>query len=162
MSHDARADGRRGRRQFRVTGLRGGNPARRELADRLERWSRSEFDAARCPVRAVLDRLGDKWTTLIVITLSQRPHRFSEIRRAIPDISKRMLTQTLRDLERDGLASRQVFPTKPPAVEYTLTELGESLLQPLSELVSWAERSHSLINEARTAFDAGEPSVRSA
>jgi DNA-binding HxlR family transcriptional regulator len=124
------------------------------LAKRLHAWSSGDFDLALCPVRGVLDRLGDKWTTLIVIVLSQRPHRFSEIRRAIPDISKRMLTQTLRDLERDGLISRRVFPTKPPSVEYRLTELGESLLVPLAALIAWAEKSQSRIATARTAFDA--------
>ncbi len=103
------------------------------------------------PRAGVLDRIGDKWSTLIVIALAQRAHRFSEIRRAIPDISKRMLTQTLRDLERDGLVSRKVFPTKPPSVEYKLTELGESLLEPLTVLVTWAEKSFSRRSSARAA-----------
>jgi DNA-binding HxlR family transcriptional regulator len=143
-----------------VTGLRSHNlhSAREGLARRLKVWSEGAFNLALCPVRGVLDRLGDKWTTLIVIVLSQRPHRFSEIRRAIPDISKRMLTQTLRDLERDGLISRKVFPTKPPSVEYRLTELGESLLAPLTELIAWAEKSQARITTSRTAFDAADPS----
>jgi DNA-binding HxlR family transcriptional regulator len=81
----------------------------------------------------------------------------SEIRRAIPDISKRMLTQTLRDLERDGLIARRVFPTKPPSVEYRLTELGESLLAPLVGLIAWAETSQSRIAVARAAFAAADP-----
>jgi DNA-binding HxlR family transcriptional regulator len=110
-----------------------------------------------CPVRGILDRLGDKWTTLIVVVLSQRPHRFSEIRRAIPDISKRMLTQTLRDLERDGMIARRVFPTSPPSVEYRMTKLGESLLVPLVGLIAWAESSQNRIAIARTAFDAADP-----
>ena len=115
-----------------MTGLRANNLRlpQNHLAERLQVWSGADFDLAHCPVRGVLDRLGDKWTTLIVVVLSQRPHRFSEIRRAVPDISKRMLTQTLRDLERDGMILRRVFPTKPPSVEYRLTELGESLLRP--------------------------------
>ncbi|MCF4164061.1 helix-turn-helix transcriptional regulator [Zavarzinia compransoris] len=112
-----------------------------------------------CPVRGVLDHLGDKWTTLIVIVLALRPHRFSEIRRAIPDISKRMLTQTLRDLERDGLIARRVFPTKPPSVEYSLTALGQSLLEPLTALVTWAEASRPAIEAARTAFETAEAAV---
>lgn len=139
-----------------MTGLRAGNRAspQQRLGERLEAWSGAAFDAARCPVRGVLDHLGDKWTTLIVIVLSQRPHRFSEVRRAVPDISKRMLTQTLRDLERDGLIARRVFPTKPPSVEYRLTPLGESLLDPLVALVAWAEASQPTIATARTRFDA--------
>nr|WP_249792336.1 helix-turn-helix domain-containing protein [Bradyrhizobium sp. BRP22] len=128
------------------------------MAQRFKTWSSGEFDLTLCPVRGILDRLGDKWTTLIVIVLAQRPHRFSEIGRAIPDISKRMLTQTLRDLERDGMITRRVFPTKPPSVEYGLTELGESLLEPLAHLVTWAENSQPKIATARSAFDAAETS----
>lgn len=106
-----------------------------------------------CPVRDVLDRLGDKWSTLILGTLARRPHRFSEVMRAVPDISKRMLTQTLRELERDGLVARAVFPTKPPSVEYRLTPLGATILEPLAELVAWADRSHAAITAARATFD---------
>ena len=107
-----------------------------------------------CPVRDVLDRIGDKWSTLVLATLANGPHRFSAVQRAIPDISKRMLTQTLRDLERDGLISRAVFPTKPPSVEYRLTPLGETILEPLAVLVRWANRSHAAIKDARLAYDA--------
>ncbi|WP_414986672.1 winged helix-turn-helix transcriptional regulator [Acidovorax sp.] len=106
-----------------------------------------------CPVRDVLDRIGDKWSTLILVTLANGPHRFSAVQRAIPDISKRMLTQTFRDLERDGLIARTVFPTKPPSVEYGLTPLGETLLEPLTVLVQWADRSHAAIKNARAAYD---------
>ncbi|MFW7268181.1 winged helix-turn-helix transcriptional regulator [Gluconacetobacter sp. Hr-1-5] len=106
-----------------------------------------------CPVRDVLDRIGDKWSTLILGTLAGGPHRFSAVQRAIPDISKRMLTQTLRDLERDGLIARTVFPTKPPSVEYRLTPLGVTILEPLTSLVRWANQSHAAIREARLAFD---------
>ncbi|CAA9350232.1 MAG: Redox-sensing transcriptional regulator QorR, putative, partial [uncultured Gemmatimonadaceae bacterium] len=83
------------------------------------------------------------------------PRRFSALQRAIPDISRRMLTQTLRDLERDGLLTRHVFPTTPPSVEYRLSELGESLLEPLAGLVGWAEGAHERIRRARSRFDAG-------
>jgi DNA-binding HxlR family transcriptional regulator len=127
------------------------------LAERLQAWAGARFDLAQCPVRGVLDRLGDKWTTLIVVVLSQRPHRFSEIARAVPDISKQMLTQTLRDLERDGLVSRRVVPTKPPRVDYRLTTLGDSLLEPLNELIGWAEKSQREIVEARAEFDGADP-----
>jgi DNA-binding HxlR family transcriptional regulator len=106
-----------------------------------------------CPVRDVLDRIGDKWSTLVLVTLANGPHRFSAVQRAIPDISKRMLTQTFRDLERDGLIARQVFPTKPPSVEYRLTPLGETILKPLAALVRWADRSHAAISHARLAYD---------
>jgi DNA-binding HxlR family transcriptional regulator len=123
------------------------------LAERFEHWSSTNFDLGHCPVRSVLDRLGDKWTTLIIIALAQRPHRFSEIHRAVPDISKRMLTQTLRDLERNGLLERRVYPTKPPSVDYRLTELGNSLLQPLMGLIAWAEHNQSRIELARSEFD---------
>ena len=106
-----------------------------------------------CPVRDVLDRIGDKWSSLIIGTLAAGPHRFSAIQRAIPDISRRMLTQTLRDLDRDGLISREVFPTKPPSVEYRLTPLGATILEPLAFLVRWADRNHAAINAARSTFD---------
>ena len=124
------------------------------LAERWQQWDAAGFNPGACPIRGILDRLGDKWTTLIVIALAQRPHRFSDVRRAIPDISKRMLTQTLRDLERDGLVARRVFPTKPPSVEYRLTGLGESLLPPLLALIDWAEQSQPGITQSRAAFDA--------
>lgn len=106
-----------------------------------------------CPVRGVLDRIGDKWSVLIVLILAERPHRFGELRRAVADISQRMLTQTLRDLQRDGLITRHVFPTNPPSVEYRLSPLGTSLLGPLGGLVQWADAHHGAIKAARVAFD---------
>ncbi len=124
------------------------------LATMFRDWRTSGFDAAACPVRNVLDRIGDKWTMLVLVALAAGPCRFSELHRAMPDISKRMLTQTLRDLERDGLATRHVFPTKPPKVEYRLSALGQSVLTPLAGLVSWAEQSYATIRLARAAFDA--------
>jgi DNA-binding HxlR family transcriptional regulator len=101
--------------------------------------------------------VGDKWSMLIVLTLSAGELRFSELRRRIPDISQKMLTQTLRELQRDGLVDRKVFPTVPPAVEYRLTELGESLLEPFGHLVAWANRSHAGIRAARSQFEAAMP-----
>lgn len=112
------------------------------------------FDSTQCPVRDVLDRLGDKWSTLMIMTLAAGPHRFSQLQRAVPDISKRMLTQTLRDLERDGLIMRRVFPTKPPSVDYRLAPRGRSLLEPLEQLVTWADRHHAEIRQSRAQFDA--------
>jgi DNA-binding HxlR family transcriptional regulator len=103
----------------------------------------------KCPVRDVLDRIGGKWTTLIVMILATRPHRFGELRRAVPDISQRMLTQTLRELQHDGLISRHVFPTLPPSVEYRMTSLGQSLIRPLLGLVRWSVDNHQKIRLAR-------------
>jgi DNA-binding HxlR family transcriptional regulator len=126
------------------------------LAASLARWQAADLDPGRCPVRDVLDHIGDKWTTLILIVLAAQPRRFSEMHRAVPDISKRMLTQTLRQLERDGMVTRHVFPTKPPSVEYRLSSLGRSVLVPLAALVQWAESSHAGIARARARFDAAE------
>ena len=124
------------------------------LAGCFSGWQARGFDAGACPVRNVLDRIGDKWTVLTLTALAAAPRRFSELHRMMPDISKRMLTQTLRDLERDGMATRQVFPTKPPRVEYGLSELGRSVLEPLGGLIRWSEGNHASILEARARFDA--------
>ncbi|MCX7357162.1 MAG: helix-turn-helix domain-containing protein [Alphaproteobacteria bacterium] len=109
-----------------------------------------------CPVRQVLDQVGDKWTTLIIMLLDEGPARFNALRRSIPDISQRMLTQTLRNLQRDGLVARQVFPTVPPAVEYSLTPLGRSLLGPINVLAQWAEQNMAEVMKAREVFKAAD------
>lgn len=101
----------------------------------------------------VLSRVGDKWTVLVVSTLGEGPKRFNELRKALGSISQRMLTLTLRGLERDGLVTRTVFPTIPPRVDYELTKLGRSLLEPVSELGAWARRNRAAIVEARRKFD---------
>lgn len=106
-----------------------------------------------CPVRDVMDRLAGKWTVLLLYELAQGPARFNALARKIPDISKRMLTQTLRDLERDGLVKREVFPTKPPSVEYSLLPLGQSLIVPMQSLMEWSNTHHPEIRAAREAFD---------
>lgn len=124
------------------------------LATRFTDWKAAGFDATACPVRNVLDRVGDKWTMLALVALAPVPRRFSELHRIMPDISKRMLTQTLRELERDGLVTRHVFPTKPPKVEYRLSVLGRSVLEPLEGLVQWADANYASIRTARAAFDA--------
>jgi DNA-binding HxlR family transcriptional regulator len=121
----------------------------REIQQLLGQKVESPGDMSRCPIRAVLDQISGKWTTLLVMVLAIRPHRFGELRRAVPDISQRMLTQTLRDLQRDGLISRHVFPTLPPSVEYRLTPLGRSFLKPLIGLVRWSVEHHDAIREAR-------------
>lgn len=122
---------------------------------RLEAWFEAGHSISGCPVRNVLDHVAAKWTTLILLTLEAGPARFNAIGRALPDISKRMLTQSLRDLERDGLIAREVFPTKPPSVEYRLTDIGRSLMGPLSALIDWAELHAGPIAEAREAYAAG-------
>jgi DNA-binding HxlR family transcriptional regulator len=124
------------------------------LVARFTQWEALDFDASRCPVRDVLNRIGEKWATLVLVALGARPRRFNELNRAIPDVSKRMLTQTLRTLERDGLVTRHVFPTKPPSVEYRLAPLGTSLLQPLAALIGWAEQNQEKIQRTRARFDA--------
>jgi DNA-binding HxlR family transcriptional regulator len=108
----------------------------------------------RCPVRDVLDRIGDKWSVLLLGELQAGPKRFGALRRSIPDISQRMLTETLRHLQRDGLVTRTVYPTVPPSVEYALTELGLSLMVPLESLVVWSTAHHEKVREARRGFDA--------
>jgi DNA-binding HxlR family transcriptional regulator len=105
-------------------------------------------------VSEVLSRVGDKWTVLVVSTLGDGPKRFNELRKALGSISQRMLTLTLRALERDGLVTRTVFPTIPPRVDYELTRLGRSLLEPVSELGLWARKNRTAIQDARRRFDA--------
>ena len=104
-------------------------------------------------VSEVLARVGDKWTILVVVVLGDGRKRFNEIRRSLGSISQRMLTLTLRGLERDGLATRTVYPTVPPRVEYELTKLGRSLLEPVSGLGAWARQNRAAIEEARRRFD---------
>jgi len=107
-------------------------------------------------VSEVLARVGDKWTVLVVSTLGDGPKRFNELRRALGSISQRMLTLTLRALERDGLVTRTVFPTIPPRVDYELTRLGRSLLEPVSALGSWARKNRAAIQQARGRFDGAD------
>ena len=107
-------------------------------------------------VSEVLSRVGDKWTVLVVSTLGDGPKRFNELRRALGSISQRMLTLTVRGLERDGLVIRTVFPTNPPRVDYELTDLGRSLLDPVSALGAWARHNRLAIQDARQRFDAAK------
>lgn len=104
-------------------------------------------------VSEVLSRVGDKWTVLVVTTLGDGPMRFNELRRALGSISQRMLTMTLRALERDGLVTRTVFPTIPPRVDYELTSLGQSLLTTVEALSGWARANRARIEAARLRFD---------
>lgn len=108
--------------------------------------------AANCPVRDVLDRLGDRWSTLVLQALEPAPLRFSALQRQIDDVSKRMLAKTLRGLEEDGLVARTVFPTKPPTVEYALTPMGRSFIPHIAALVQWAMEHHDSIRSARVRY----------
>lgn len=125
-----------------------------EIVRSWEEGANLQSDLLQCPVRGVLDKIGDKWSMLLVMTLAAGPRRFNQLHRDIPDISQKMLTQTLRDLQREGLVSREVFPTKPPSVEYSLTPLGQSLIVPFGQLIRWANDNHPSIDKARSQFDA--------
>ena len=109
--------------------------------------------ATQCPLRELLDRLGDKWCPLVIVTLANGTLRYGELRRAIGGISKRMLTRTLRRLERDGLVTRTVHPTVPPSVEYSLTPTGMSLSGAITSLREWAYANDPEVKAARAAYD---------
>jgi DNA-binding HxlR family transcriptional regulator len=125
------------------------------LAARFESWRDLPATDGQCPVRNLLDRIGDRWSILILSALAGEPQRFSALARAVPDISKRMLTQTLRMLETDGLVHRDVQPTVPPQVTYSLTPLGGSFAGPLLGLITWAEANFGAVLEARMERMAG-------
>ncbi len=114
----------------------------------------SDGNLDNCPVRNVVRNIFDKWSSLLLMALAEQPYRFGELRRLVPDISQRMLTQTLRDLQRDGYVARAVFPTKPPSVEYSLTEMGHELYDSLQHVLHWAENNNHRVNAARERFDA--------
>ncbi|HEY1720822.1 MAG TPA: helix-turn-helix domain-containing protein [Magnetospirillaceae bacterium] len=110
-------------------------------------------ETPKCAIRDVLDRVGDSWSVLVVLRLGEAPRRFNELRRQVGGISQRMLTVTLRHLERDGLVARKVIPHTPPQVEYRLTELGRSLLGAIEILSKWATDHQPQIQIARAAYD---------
>jgi DNA-binding HxlR family transcriptional regulator len=107
-----------------------------------------------CQAREVLDRVGDKWSLYVIFQLGEDTRRFTDLKRGVEGISQRMLTVTLRGLERDGIVSRTVYPVVPPHVEYALTPMGRTLLDTVGALVSWAEDHLKEIESARTAYDA--------
>ncbi|MEM7139499.1 MAG: helix-turn-helix domain-containing protein [Actinomycetota bacterium] len=116
----------------------------------------AEGDAycATCACRDVLDLVGSKWSVLVIGKLEERPHRFGDLRRAVPGITQKMLTQTLRRLEYDGLVHREVLvQMRPPQVEYSLTELGRSITEPLESIRVWTERHLPAVRAARVRFD---------
>jgi DNA-binding HxlR family transcriptional regulator len=106
-----------------------------------------------CPTRQVLDRIGDKWTALVIGLLESGPHRFSELQRSIGGISQKMLTQTLRNLERDGLVTRTLYPEVPPRVEYALTPLGHTLCTHIAAIRHWAEANIAEVTAAQMSYD---------
>lgn len=105
-----------------------------------------------CPIRDVLDRIGDQWSLLVLQVLEHGTMRFSAINRAISDISKQMLSKTLKQLEEDGFIKRTLYPEVPPRVEYELTDLGRSFLVPMKHLIAWADTNHRAICEARKDY----------
>ncbi|AKU18657.1 HxlR family transcriptional regulator [Luteipulveratus mongoliensis] len=107
----------------------------------------------RCPAREVLDRIADRWTVLVLGALADGPLRYGELRRRVEGVSEKMLTQTLRSLERDGLVVRHADEETPPAVDYALTELGASLEAPMAAVRGWAEQRIVEVQEAREAYD---------
>ena len=113
-----------------------------------------EHDDDECPLREVLDRISGKWSVQIIVAASQGAVRFTELERMIEGVSRRMLTLTLRNLERDGLVKRTVTPTIPPRVDYELTELGQSLQKPICGLANWATANVEAIHQAQAQFDA--------
>ena len=106
-----------------------------------------------CPIRNVIAQIGDKWSLLILFALVDGPDRFNSLKSRIIGISQRMLTQTLRDLERDGFVLRTVYPAVPARVEYELSDMGRDIVKPLYQLVSWADQHHDDIKQARQAYD---------
>jgi len=125
----------------------------------IQKPSGQKPSAQGCPgqgcvgIRRILDRIGDKWSLYIVGTLRGGPLRFNELRRSVEGLSQRMLTLTLRGLERDGLVTRTVYPTKPPSVAYELTALGRSLLEPVNGLLMWVQKYQPAIEQAQVKYD---------
>jgi len=115
----------------------------------------------RCPTRMVLDRIADKWTVLIVGALEEKTKRFGELRREVGGVSQKMLTQTLRGLERDGVVARTVYASVPPKVEYSLTRLGRTLVHILEEIRKWSELNIEDVLKARDDFDSRSQSEAS-
>ncbi|NDU74410.1 transcriptional regulator [Actinomadura sp. DSM 109109] len=113
-----------------------------------------EHTPERCRAREILDRVGDKWSLQVIAALGERTKRFTELKREIDGISQRMLTVTLRGLERDGIVTRTVYPVVPPRVEYSLTPLGTTLMDAAESLVQWAATHIDQIDSARADYDA--------
>lgn len=124
--------------------------------NRMESSAPTPFDQP-CPIRDVLDRIGDQWSLLVLEALAPETKRFNTLMRELGDISKQMLSRTLRKLEQDGYVHRTVFAEVPPRVEYRLTPQGRSFLKPMKSLVAWADKHHAGIVAARGRFEDGAP-----
>lgn len=131
--------------------------ATKTAASRREE-ARAAYDAflAACPTRKLLDRISDKWVSLVLVALADGPRRYNDVARAIAGVSQKMLTQTLRSLERDGLVTRTVTPAVPVRVDYELTPLGETLLPVMRSIKVWAEAHIEEVESARVAYDSRE------
>src|SRR3954447_22285708 len=136
-------------------GTRRNDMATMTAAERRKR-ERFEYNVyiAECPTRRLVDTLGDKWVTLVLCALAEAPQRYTELARRIAGVSQKMLTQTLRTLERDGLLSRAVTPSVPVRVDYALTPLGASLMPVVRQIKAWAEANMDAVLQARAAYDA--------
>ena len=128
-------------------------PTEAELFHRMETQGVAAIAESCRPITDILNRVGDKWSVMVVMVLGGGPKRFSELKRAIEGISQRMLTRTVQALERDGLVTRTVFPTIPPRVDYELTDLGRGLSKPVLALGEWAMEHQTQIQDARMRFD---------
>ncbi|MDQ4053028.1 MAG: helix-turn-helix transcriptional regulator [Actinomycetota bacterium] len=124
-------------------------------AEQRRQDAKEAFDAflAECPSRKLLDRISDKWVTLVLCSLADGPLRFSEVSRRLAGVSQKMLTQTLRSLERDGLVTREVTASVPVRVDYELTDLGRSLLGPIAAMKAWAEEHMAQVQRAQEGYD---------
>ena len=116
----------------------------------------------KCASREVLERVGEKWTALVIRVLADGTHRYSDLQRRVGGVSQKMLTQTLRGLERDGLVARRAYPVVPPRVEYSLTPLGRTLIEPLHAICLWAERHLPAMLEARARSSRRSPQAKTA
>lgn len=133
-------------------------PMRQPVGERVILVNGIALSVDECPVRDVMANVAGKWNSLLLLMLDGGPKRFSALRRDVPDISQRMLTQSLRDLQRDGYVARTVFPTQPPSVEYELTELGRSFLAVMKRIVDWSVEHHDAIRAARGRYDSASTS----
>ncbi len=109
-------------------------------------------NAKNCPYRDIIDRIGDKWSLLVLAVLEQHPTRFNELKRTIGDISQKVLSKTLKELEADGYITRTIYDENPPKVVYELSEIGVSVLSPIKQLVKWAEENHETIRNNRKKY----------
>ena len=119
-------------------------------------FPKGDVFAADCPTRLLLDRVGDKWSVLVLLLLGERPWRFNDLKRRIAGVSQKMLSQTLRTLERDGLVTRHVVATKPVSVSYAIAPLGGELIDALRALMTWSEQRIGAVTAAQQAYDARE------